>query len=41
MSEIPYTTLLELVNNKSKFKNCSMKTISKLTNALEIPNLFV
>ena len=37
MSGIPYTTLLELVNNKSKFENCSIKTISKLANALEIP----
>ena len=37
MSNIPYTTLLELVNNKSKFENCSIKTINKLAVVLDIP----
>ena len=37
MSNIPYTTLLELVNNKSKFENCSIKTINKLATILNIP----
>lgn len=37
MSNIPYTTLLELVNNKSKFENCSIKTINKLAVVLNIP----
>ena len=37
LSNIPYTTLLELVNNKSKFENCSIKTIVKLSDALKIP----
>lgn len=37
MSNIPYTTLLELVSNKSKFENCSIKTINKLGVVLNIP----
>lgn len=37
LSNIPYTTLLELVNNKSKFENCNVKTIIKLSDALKIP----
>lgn len=37
ISEIPYSTLIDLVNNKTKFKNCSIKTISKLSKALDIP----
>lgn len=37
ISNIPYTTLLELVNNKSKFENCSIKTINKLSVVLNIP----
>ena len=37
LSNIPYTTLLELVNNKSKFENCSIKTINRLSIALNIP----
>ena len=36
MANIPYTTLLELVNNKSCFENCSIKTISKLSAVLNI-----
>lgn len=36
MANIPYTTLLELVNNKSKFENCSIKTINKLAVVLNI-----
>lgn len=36
MANIPYTTLLELVNNKSSFENCSIKTISKLSVVLNI-----
>ena len=37
ISGIPYTTLLELINNKSKFENCSIKTINKLALVLNIP----
>ncbi len=36
LSGIPYTTLLELVNNKSKFENCTLKTINKLASTLNI-----
>ena len=37
LSGIPYTTLRELTNNKSKFENCSIKTINKLALVLKIP----
>ena len=37
LSGIPYTTLIKLVTNKSKFENCTIKTISKLAKILHIP----
>ena len=37
VSNIPYTTLFELLHNKSSFENCSIKTINKLSIALNIP----
>lgn len=36
MANIPYTTLLELVKNISSFENCNIKTIYKLSIALNI-----
>lgn len=36
LSHIPYTTLLELVNNKTSIENCSLKTIYMLANILNI-----
>lgn len=37
LSGIPYTTLHELITSKSKFENCSIKTINKLATTLNIP----
>ena len=37
MTNIPYTTLFDIVNKKSKFENCSIKTIYNLSIFLNIP----
>lgn len=37
ISGIPYSTLLDIVNGKTKMANCSLDTIYKLAITLEIP----
>ncbi|MBR1454470.1 MAG: helix-turn-helix transcriptional regulator [Lachnospiraceae bacterium] len=36
LSNLPYTTIYRLANNKSKLENCSVKTINRLSHFLEI-----
>lgn len=36
VSDVPYTTLLEIINNKTSIENCSVKTMYKICSSLNI-----
>ena len=42
ISHIPYSTLSDLVNGKTSIMKCSLSTVSKIANALQVDvNVFV
>ena len=41
MSNVPYTTLNELINGKKKITDCKIKTIESIASALNCQQLYI